>query len=270
MSSHRPRKRFGQHFLRDRGVIENIIEVVHAQATDVLLEIGPGEGVLTHRLAEQCLQLHAIEIDRDLARSLIDHYADQAKVHIHQMDALQFDICSVAPDQQKLRLVGNLPYNVSTPLLFHFLRHASCIQDMHFMLQKEVVDRLVAEPGNKSYGRLSVITQLLCETESLFDIGPEAFQPPPKVWSSVIRMIPRETPMISAQQIPRLEQLTQRVFSQRRKTLRKILQGSVTAGELDSAGIESSRRPETLTLEEFMTLLELVSRAGKPVLDCLS
>lgn len=259
MSTHRPRKRFGQHFLRDRSVIERIIDSVHVQTTDILLEIGPGEGVLTHRLAGQCRQLHALEIDRDLARLLIDHYAGQETVHIHQVDALEFDICSVAPEQQNLRLVGNLPYNVSTPLLFHFLRHASCIQDMHFMLQKEVVDRLVASPGNKSYGRLSVITQMLCEIESLFDIGPEAFQPPPKVWSSVIRMMPRETPMISAQQIPRLEQLTQRVFSQRRKTLRRILHGSVTADALDAAGIESSRRPETLSLEEFMVLLDLVA-----------
>ncbi len=258
MSAHRPRKRFGQHFLHDPGVIASIIDVIHPQETDHFLEIGPGEGVLTHRLIGKCEKLHAVEIDRDLAAALVDQYASDPTVVIHLADALQFDICSAAEAGKRLRLVGNLPYNISTPLLFHFMHHAACISDMHLMLQKEVVDRLVASPGNKNYGRLSVITQLLCETESMFDIGPGAFRPPPKVWSAVIKLVPRRKPLIDLEKLPALEQLTQRVFSQRRKTLRKILQGTISAEELETVVHDSSRRPETLTLNEFVALLDLL------------
>lgn len=256
--SHRPRKRFGQHFLHDKGVIDRIIHAVNPLTTDTIVEIGPGEGVLTHRLSAGCGRLHAIEIDRDLAALLTQHYADDSRVQIHQADALKVDICALAAKGESLRLVGNLPYNVSTPLLFHFMRQASCIRDMHFMLQKEVVERLVAAPGGKSYGRLSIMTQLLCHVESLFDIGPGAFRPPPKVWSAVVRLQPRQQPLITREQMGALEQLTQRLFSQRRKTLRKILQGSLTADMLEAAGIESSRRPETLGLEEIVTLLGML------------
>lgn len=262
MSSHRPRKRFGQHFLHDTGVINRIIDAIQPREQDLVVEVGPGEGVLTHRLAERCGSLHALEIDRDLAAALQHHYQGRSTVTIHQVDALKFDLCSIAQANQTIRLVGNLPYNVSTPLLFHFMRHASCIDDMHFMLQKEVVDRLVAKPGNKIYGRLSVMIQMLCDTEQLFDIGPGAFRPPPKVWSAVVRLRPRSRPLINLQQVTTMEQLTQQVFSQRRKTLRKSLQGRVSAEALEQHGIDSSRRPETLTLEEFVVLLDLYS-AGK-------
>lgn len=259
MSSHRPRKRFGQHFLHDAGVINRIIDAIQPGQQDLVVEVGPGEGVLTHQLVQRCGRLHALEIDRDLAAALQQHYSDQATVTIHQVDALKFDLCSIAGADQAIRLVGNLPYNVSTPLLFHFMRHARCVVDMHFMLQKEVVDRLVARPGNKIYGRLSVMIQMLCDTEQLFDIGPGAFRPPPKVWSAVVRLRPRSQPLISQPQVPVMEQLTQQVFSQRRKTLRKSLQGRVTAEALEQRGIDSSRRPETLTLEEFVVLLDLYS-----------
>lgn len=254
--NHRPRKRFGQHFLHDKGVIERIVQAINPQVTDTIVEIGPGEGVLTHRLAPLCKQLHALEIDRDLASNLVKFYEQDSHVQIHLGDALKVDICSLTPPGTKVRLVGNLPYNVSTPLLFHFMRHIDCIRDMHFMLQKEVVDRIAATPGNKSYGRLSIMMQMLCEADSLFDIGPGAFRPPPKVWSAVVRLQPRPKPLISRDKIPALEKFGQRLFSQRRKTLRKILQGSITVDTLESIGIDSSRRPETLTLAEIVALLD--------------
>lgn len=260
--NHRPRKRFGQHFLHDKGIIERIVQSINPQASDIIVEIGPGEGVLTHRLSAGCQQFHAIEIDRDLANSLNQHYAQDSRVQIHLGDALKVDICSLSPPGTKIRLVGNLPYNVSTPLLFHFMRHIDCIHDMHFMLQKEVVDRIVAKPGNKNYGRLSIMMQMLCHAESLFDIGPGAFRPPPKVWSAVVRLQPRRHPLISEDKIPVLEQFGQRLFSQRRKTLRKILQGSIAADTLESLGIDSSRRPETLTLDEIIALLDKLPAAN--------
>jgi 16S rRNA (adenine1518-N6/adenine1519-N6)-dimethyltransferase len=255
--NHRPRKRFGQHFLHDQGVIRRIVDAVNPSAGDVIVEIGPGEGVLTRQLFSRCRQLHALEIDRDLATSLKRDFIDEPSVSIHQADALKFDICSLAQAGHAIRLVGNLPYNISTPLLFHFLHHGQCLQDMHFMLQKEVVDRLVSVPGTKTYGRLSVIIQMLCETESLFEIGPGAFRPPPRVWSAVVRLRPRSIPMVEPDRIPDLEKLTQQVFSQRRKTLRKSLQGTVSADSLKKNGIDSSRRPETLSLTDWLTLLRL-------------
>ena len=256
--NHRPRKRFGQHFLHDKGVIARIVGAINPQPADTIIEIGPGEGVLTHPLVTQCKHFHAIEIDRDLAGKLVTYYGQDPRVRIHQGDALKIDICSLTHPGEKVRLVGNLPYNVSTPLLFHFMRHIDCIRDMHFMLQKEVVDRIVAKPGNKSYGRLSIMMQMWCEVESLFDIGPGAFRPPPKVWSAVVRLQPRLQPLISSEKIPLLEQFGQRLFSQRRKTLRKILQGSVSVDVLETLGIDSSRRPETLALEEIAALLDVL------------
>jgi len=263
MTTHRPRKRFGQHFLHDQGVIRRIVDSIHPQADDVIVEIGPGEGVLTHQLAPRCGHLHALEIDRDLAAALTTHYADNPAVSIHLADALKFDICSLADTGTPVRLVGNLPYNISTPLLFHFMHHLGCIRDMHFMLQKEVVDRLAASPGNKDYGRLSVMIQVLCETDSLFDIGPGAFRPPPKVWSSVVRLVPRSTPLIEPQQVVVLGKVVQQAFSQRRKTLRKSLQGMIPAEAMRSRGIDDGRRPETLTLEEFILLAKLVTGADR-------
>lgn len=256
--SHRPRKRFGQHFLHDKGVIDRIIHAVNPLTTDTIVEIGPGEGVLTHRLSAGCGRLHAIEIDRDLAALLTQHYADDSRVQIHQADALKVDICALAAKGESLRLVGNLPYNVSTPLLFHFMRQASCIRDMHFMLQKEVVDRMVAEPGSKRYGRLSIAVQMLCTVESLLDIGPGAFRPPPKVWSAVVRLQPRQQPLIDQAKFRVLEKFGQQLFSQRRKTLRKILRDTISVEQLEKLGIDSSRRPETLTLDEIVSLLDYV------------
>jgi len=257
---HIPRKRFGQHFLHDPAVIERIVRAINIQHTDHIVEIGPGEGVLTTKIAPLCDDLHAIEIDRDLASSLQERFLSESSVVIHVGDALTVDICSLSSKDKKLRLVGNLPYNVSTPLLFHFLRHLECVHDMHFMLQKEVVDRMVAKPGGKQYGRLSIAVQMLCEVESLFDIGPGAFRPPPKVWSSVVRLQPRQQPLLDGEQFRLLEQLGHRLFSQRRKTLRKILQDTIKAEQLEALGIDSSRRPETLTLVEIKTLLNALPK----------
>jgi len=262
MTTHRPRKRFGQHFLHDQGVIRRIVDAIHPQSTDVIVEVGPGEGVLTQHLAPRCARLHALEIDRDLVAALTKYYAGNTAVTIHETDALKFDLCSINDGEIGIRLVGNLPYNISTPLLFHFMHHLGCIHDMHFMLQKEVVDRLVATPGNKTYGRLSVMIQVLCETDSLFDIGPGAFRPPPKVWSSVVRLVPRAVPLIEPEKIGVLEKLVQQAFSQRRKTLRKSLQGMITAETMQKHGIDDGRRPETLSLAEFVLLAELVAETN--------
>ena len=189
--THRPRKRFGQNFLHDPGVIQRIIQVINPQAGQQLVEIGPGQGAITLPLLKGCHRLHVVELDRDLIEPLRALCADAGELLIHNADALRTDFCDFA-DGEPLRVVGNLPYNISTPLLFHFLDQARCITDMHFMLQKEVVDRIVAVPGSKTYGRLSVAVQARCHAQSLFTIGPGAFNPPPKVDSAILRITPDE------------------------------------------------------------------------------
>lgn len=258
MDRHQPRKRFGQHFLHDPYVIDRIDNAIHLSSDDVVVEIGPGEGVLTGKLAGHCRQLHVVEIDRDLAHRLRDKYAGDRTVSVHEQDVLTFDLCAIDANQGAVRVVGNLPYNISTPILLHCLRQLPCVRDMHFMLQKEVVDRLAAQPGTKTYGRLSVIAQLLCEVEALFDVGPGAFRPPPKVWSSVVRLTPRATPLIALDKVAEVEQLTQLLFSQRRKTLRRILNQRLTAEQLQAIGIDAMRRPETLALEEIVDLAAIL------------
>lgn len=262
METHRPRKRFGQHFLHDPQVIERIQQAIHPSPDDVIIEIGPGEGVLTKRLAGQCHQLHVVEIDRDLARRLREVYADDEAVVIHEQDVLDFDFCALTDQRSPVRVVGNLPYNISTPILFHCLRQLPCIRDMHFMLQKEVIDRLAAPPGTKTYGRLSVVAQLLCEVDSLFDVGPGAFRPPPKVWSSVVRLTPRSKPLIEMDKVVAMEQLTHTLFSQRRKTLRRILSHRLTTEQMQAIGIDAMRRPETLALDEFIKLATILGNSA--------
>ncbi len=185
--NHQPRKRFGQNFLHDKNIIHKIIHAIAPQANDTMVEIGPGQGALTQPLLEQLDHLHVIEIDNDL----VQWWKEQAlsKLTLHHTDALKTDLCTLTKEHS-IRLVGNLPYNISTPLLFHFFKHSSCIEDMHFMLQKEVVERIVAQPGSKTYGRLSIMSQFYCEAEYLFTIGPGAFHPKPKVDSAIIRLRP--------------------------------------------------------------------------------
>ena len=232
-SSHVPRKRFGQHFLHEQRVVERIVDAIHPQKDDFLVEIGPGEGVLTRRLLEKTANLEVIEIDRDLAMRL-----KEQGVKVHVGDALDFDFSTLARD---VRVVGNLPYNISTPLLFHIARYAERVRDLHFMLQREVVDRMTAAPSTPEYGRLSVALQARFEIKKLFNVASGAFRPPPKVESAVVRLIPRKEIL----QID--EDLLRRAFSARRKTLKNALP------EVDFAklGIDPKLRPENLSPEDY-------------------
>ena len=235
-SSHRPRKRFGQHFLHDPRVLEKIVDAIDPAADDFIVEIGPGQGALTNLLLNRVEKLEVIEIDRDLAAGL-----DSPKLKVHQADALEFDY-SVFP--RGVRIVGNLPYNISTPLLFHLARYADRVRDMHFMLQLEVVERMVAQHSTKEYGRLSVALQARFKMKKLFNVSKGAFNPPPKVESAIVRLEP----------LPKIlnidEDLLRRAFSARRKTLRNALPGI----DFGAAGIDSGLRPENLSPEDYARL----------------
>ncbi len=250
--NHRPRKRFGQNFLHDPAIIQQIVRAIHSSPDDHLVEIGPGKGAITNELISSCNQLDAIELDRDLLPVLQKQYSGNSHFCLHSADALKFNFCQLQQDK-KLRIVGNLPYNISTPLIFHILENRECIQDMHFMLQKEVVDRLAAAPNCKAYGKLSIMTQVQCEVESLFDIPPESFDPPPKVQSAFVRLTPRQQPLVAVEQLPGFEQLVTAAFSQRRKTLRNNLKKLIDLDQTQQH-IDLSRRAETLTIENFLTL----------------
>jgi 16S rRNA (adenine1518-N6/adenine1519-N6)-dimethyltransferase len=255
---HIPRKRFGQNFLTDQAVLYDIIRAIDPQPDDTMVEIGPGLGAMTRLLLDSLKQLHVVELDRDLVTRLQKNF-DPNKLIIHAGDALQFDFASipVAPGK-KLRVVGNLPYNISSPLLFHLTEVAPQIQDQHFMLQKEVVERMVAEPGGKTYGRLSVMLQWRYHMELLFVVPPTAFDPPPKVDSAIVRMIPIAQSL--ACDAGRLEQVVTKAFSQRRKVLRNCVAGMFTENELIDAGVDPQARPETVPMEQFVTLANRLER----------
>ena len=250
---HRARKRFGQHFLHDRGVVTRIVEALQVQPGDQIVEIGPGLGALTRPLLAKAPLLQVVELDRDLAARLRTEFPG-AQLTVHEADALKFDFCSLAAPDKKLRVTGNLPYNISTPILFHLLDQKDCIQDMLFMLQKEVVDRMRAAPGGKDYGRLSVMLQWRCRVEKLFDVGPGAFTPPPRVDSSIVRLVPYDTPPVTVENPERFAALVQAAFAHRRKTLRNSLAGLVNETGFASAGVDPGRRAETLSLQEFAKL----------------
>jgi 16S rRNA (adenine1518-N6/adenine1519-N6)-dimethyltransferase len=258
MTGHAPRKRFGQHFLHDRRYIARIISAFNPQPGEHIVEIGPGLGVLTRELLQRVQSLHAVELDRDLVPRLQQEFATLGNLDIHSADALKFDFCRLVEDDAKLRVIGNLPYNISTPLLFHLLDQSRCIRDMLFMLQKEVVDRMCAQPGGRDYGRLSVMLQWRCQVEKLFDVPPGAFTPPPKVDSSVVQLRPHATPPVTVHDAERFSAIVAGAFSQRRKTLRNTLKGLVSAEQMESIGIDPVRRAETLSLEEFAALANLV------------
>ena len=256
MSRHIPRKRFGQHFLTDPDIISAIVHAIRPRSGEHLVEIGPGLGALTVPLLEQAGHLTVIELDRDIVARLQKRFPPD-RLTIHAGDALTFDFASLpAP----LRLVGNLPYNISTPLLFHLAHYADRVRDIHAMLQKEVVDRMTARPGTADYGRLSVMLQYHFDMEALFDVPPEAFDPPPKVQSAVIRMIPRPPHTRPAVDVARLEQLVARAFSQRRKTLRNTLAGLCDENDFVQAGIDSRLRAETLSLDDFVRLTQRLAQ----------
>jgi 16S rRNA (adenine1518-N6/adenine1519-N6)-dimethyltransferase len=250
---HRPRKRFGQNFLHDPGIIQRIVAAIDPKPGDHIAEIGPGQGAITTHLVNACQTMDVIELDRDLVPLLEEQFAG-TKLRIHNADALKFDFCSLVTGTGKLRLVGNLPYNISTPLLFHLLEQAHCIHDLHVMLQKEVVDRIVATPGSKTYGRLSVAVQARCHVQSLFTIGPGAFNPPPKVDSAILRMTPDEDAIGHIGNPALLNKILSQAFSQRRKTLRNALKGLADAPILESLGIDVTARAETVTVEAYVML----------------
>ncbi len=256
--SHQARKRFGQNFLHDAGIIYKIVASIAPRPGEHLVEIGPGQGAITRELLKAAGSLDAVELDRDLIQPLTRMCASLGNLRIHNADILKFDLCGLATPEQPLRVVGNLPYNISTPILFHLLQ-TPCIKDMHFMLQKEVVQRMVAGPGSKRYGRLSVMLQARCQVTALFDIGPGAFHPAPKVDSAFVRMAPYTEPpeIIKDQQC--FEQVVMQAFSQRRKTLRNSLRKLLDGETMQGLGIAPSLRAEQLDLADFVRLANNLS-----------
>lgn len=257
-NAHRPRKRFGQHFLTDPDVIEQIVAAIRPRKGDVIVEIGPGRGAITNPLARFDAELHLVEFDRDLVALLRKRFASVEHVHVHEADALRFDFAGIG---SKLRVVGNLPYNISTPLLFRLIEFQNHLVDMHFMLQKEVVDRMAASPGNKSYGRLSVMLRCSVDVEPLFDVGPASFTPPPKVMSSVVCMRPKPSRAIDPGETDELRRLVTQAFSQRRKTLRNALKGHVSDECLRAVGIDPAMRAEEVPVEVWIRLAKRSSEA---------
>ena len=254
---HAPRKRYGQHFLHDRGVIAKIVAAVDPQPGDAIVEIGPGTGALTAPLLDRVARLEAVEIDRDLAARL---EAEHPRLALHRGDVLRFDFARL-PD--RLRVVGNLPYNVSTPLLFRLVEVADRLRDAHLMLQKEVVDRMVAAPSTSEYGRLSVMLQYRFEMRKLFDVKPGAFRPPPKVDSAVVRLVPKPAAALAARDRAALARVVTAAFTKRRKTLRNALAGVVDESSLRALGIDPRLRPENLGVPQYVAIANAVgSSAG--------
>lgn len=253
--AHQPRKRFGQNFLRDDGVIEAIARAISPDAQDHVVEIGPGEGALTQALIGSGCRLDAIELDRDLTARLLASFSVYPSFKLHSADALKFDFAALCESPEaRLRVVGNLPYNISTPLIFKLLEHVELIEDMHFMLQKEVVDRLAAVPGGKDWGRLGIMAQYYCEVSSLFDVPPEAFFPPPKVQSAIVRLVPKAAAARPDCEAAALATVVRHAFSQRRKTLRNNLKPLFDEQALAAAGVDPGARAETLELDTFACL----------------
>lgn len=257
---HRARKRFGQNFLQDQNIIDKIIRSINPVSNDHIVEIGPGLGALTDELMDHCY-LSLIELDRDLAQRLEERYSNKDNFELIQADALKFNFKELLTDTrpEKLRLVGNLPYNISTPLIFHILSFKEIISDMHFMLQKEVVNRMTAKPGSKTYGRLSVILQYTCETHHLFDVSPESFNPPPKVDSAIIKIVPRTYIENPVKDEILFQKLVTQSFSQRRKTIRNNLKKIVSDEQLKAANIDPESRSEAIPIESFIQLTNMIA-----------
>ena len=259
---HQTRKRFGQNFLHDTRVIEKIVRAVSPKAGDNLVEIGPGLGAITAPLLVASERLTVVELDRDLAAGLAGRVTQPEKLTIVEADALKFNFLSLIKDGQPLRIVGNLPYNISTPILFQLLQYGSQVQDMHFMLQKEVVDRIVAAPNSKDYGRLSVMIQYYCKPEFLFEVPPGAFNPPPKVTSAVFRLTPYAQKPVVAKDEKNFANLVGHVFTQRRKTLRNSLKGRLDEQGIINVGIDPMARPENLSMAQFVMLSDACLQGG--------
>ena len=257
MKEHVARKRFGQNFLVDTGIIGAIVSAIHPQRSDTVVEIGPGLGAITQPLLARVDHLHVVEIDRDLIARLKKQHPRE-RLTIHEGDALAFDFAALG---ERLRLVGNLPYNISTPLLFHLADYADHVYDMHFMLQKEVVERMVALPGDTDFGRMSVMLQYRFHLEWLIDVPPESFDPPPKVQSAVVRLIPKAPDLMLARDLAKLSQVVLAAFSQRRKMLRNTLRGVLDDAGFTALGIAPTLRPEDLAVDDYVRIANYLSGA---------
>jgi len=250
MMKHVPRRRFGQNFLVDRGIISAIVSAIDPRPGDTVVEIGPGLGAISEPLLARLDHLHVVEIDRDLIARLKKQYPP-TRMTIHEGDALAFDFAGIGGD---LRLVGNLPYNISTPLLFHLAEYAGRVRDMHFMLQREVVERMVALPGDSDFSRISVMLQYRFHIERLIDVPPESFDPPPRVHSAVVRLIPRDAAELNAKSQEKLAQVVQTAFSQRRKMLRNTLKGTLSDAGFAELGIVPTCRPEDVSVADYVRI----------------
>lgn len=258
--THKARKRFGQNFLQDHSIINNILSHAYPQAGEHWVEIGPGLGALTLPLLSSGVTLDLVELDRDLVTHLQKQFVGNPNLTIHSADALKFDFNALAKPNEKLRIIGNLPYNISSPILFHCITHLDVIEDMIFMLQKEVVDRMAAAPGSKVYGRLSVMLQLACRVEPLLPVPPQAFRPPPKVDSAVVRLTPLPREQRPVEQLESIARLVRAAFGQRRKTLSNSLDGLASADDLRAVDIDPRARAEQLSPPSFVRLAEFLGR----------
>ena len=256
-AGHQARKRFGQNFLHDPGVIEQIIRAINPKPDDAIVEIGPGLGALTEEILAVNPRLQVVELDRDLIPVLRTKFFNYPEFRIHEADALKFDFSELMVDRP-LRIIGNLPYNISTPLIFHLLAQADVVQDMHFMLQKEVVQRMAAVPGDNNYGRLGIMTQYFCRVQPLFEVGSGAFRPAPKVDSAIVRLVPHRTLPHTAKDLATLQAVVRTAFNARRKTLRKALGGMVSVAQLQNLGINDGLRPENLALKDYVAIADLL------------
>jgi len=261
LPEHRARKRFGQNFLHDRNVIERIIQAIGPTSDQHIVEIGPGQAALTTYLVNSGARLDAIELDRDLADWLQQRFSSDSNFQLHRSDILKFDISTLSAEPRRLRIVGNLPYNISTPCLFHLLRQEPLIDDMTFMLQREVVQRLAAACGDDAYGRLSITVQYHCEVDHLFDVAPGAFSPPPKVTSAIVRLRPRRDRQFLANDPVLFERVVREAFSQRRKTLKNALKALISDIRPEDLPVDLTCRPENLSVADFVHLSNALSNA---------
>ncbi len=253
------RKRFGQHFLFDQVILQKMVSAIAPQLSDRIVEIGPGRGALTEHLLAVLPHLDVVEIDRDLI-PLLTGMASTEQLSVHEADILKFDVGAIATAlSSQIRVVGNLPYNISTPLMFHLFSSLALIDDMHFLLQKEVADRMVAVVGSSQYGRLSVMTQFFCDVECLFDVGPEAFHPPPKVDSTFVRLQPHRRYQLSTDEFEVLRRLVSHVFTMRRKTLRKSLQSLIPLAQLGQLPVDLTLRPQELSVDQYVLLSQKIT-----------
>lgn len=251
---HKARKRFGQNFLHDPYIIDGIVSAIYPRSGENLVEIGPGLGALTEPVAKEVDALSVIELDRDLAQRLREHPQLASKLTVYEGDAMKFDFSQLAKNERSLRIFGNLPYNISTPLIFHLFEYHPYIKDMHFMLQKEVVNRLAAGPNSKAYGRLTVMTHYYCKVVPVLEVPPTAFVPPPKVDSAVVRLIPHETLPHPATSLKWLEIVVRNGFNQRRKTIRNVYKALLDDATFQQLNIDPSWRPEALSLAQFVAI----------------